>query len=128
MSDDLYGESDPYTGEQRQNVFAELGYAPVPVAEQDKLSRVEAIFNGLSGLLIDATDVYQRVRYNARPAMTTGGNEDTRFGEVSPREGDQAAAFGFQGLYDSTIRPIQPYLPLLLIGVAGVLIFRAARS
>jgi len=40
---------------------------PAPAVESDKTARINAIFQGVTGALTTAADVYERIKYRPRP-------------------------------------------------------------
>jgi len=60
-----------------ESAYTNAYSSPVPAAEPDKTSRLQSIFQGITGVLTSASDVYTRLKYNPNPANVKSKNPRT---------------------------------------------------
>ena len=83
----------------------------VPYVEADKSARTTAVFQGITGVINSASDFYQRLKYNAKPAAGGYGDPNVYYGGgVSYVPGESGEPTKLQ------ISGVAGFTPLLLIG------------
>jgi len=112
-----FGDASTYLdGDGNQVVIS----SAINTAEQDKTSKYAAIFQGISGVITTAADVYGRLKYNAQP-----GNEHKKKPQaLLNKPGSGTLPFSSASLLPNFRDP----MTLLVTGVFIVVMIAAFRN
>ena len=102
---------------------------PRPVPEKDKIARLNAIFQGVSGLLTSSAEAFQRLRFNPEPLIVRSDTDipalSTRF--FNPEGGRPTVVLGGGAQPALGSLNLTSILPLVIIGggiILAVSLFR----